>query len=52
MVLNRRVYYEHVKTSRFMAEYKKYECETCCFTVAANPKGDDVVHIGDRNDMY
>lgn len=28
-----------------MAEYKEYKCDLCCYTVAANPKGHDVVII-------
>ena len=28
-----------------MAEYKEYKCELCSYTVAANPKGHDVVII-------
>ena len=30
-----------------MAEYKEYKCEICCYTVAANPKGHDVVMMGE-----
>ena len=30
-----------------MAKYKEYKCESCCYTVAANPKGHDVVMMGD-----
>ena len=30
-----------------MAKYKEYKCESCCYTVAANPKGHDVVMMGE-----
>ena len=30
-----------------MAEYKEYQCELCCYIVAANPKGHDVVMRGE-----
>ena len=30
-----------------MAEYKEYKCELCSYTVAANPKGHDVVMMGE-----
>ena len=30
-----------------MAEYKEYKCESCGYTVAANPKGHDVVMMGE-----
>ena len=30
-----------------MAEYQEYKCESCSYTVAANPKGHDVVMGGE-----
>ena len=30
-----------------MATYKEYKCESCSYTVAANPKGYDVVMMGE-----
>ena len=30
-----------------MASYKEYKCESCGFTVAANPKGKDMVMMGE-----
>ncbi len=30
-----------------MAEYKEYKCESCCYTVTANPKGHDIVIRGE-----
>ena len=30
-----------------MASYKEYKCEGCGYTVAANPKGKDMVMMGE-----
>ena len=30
-----------------MAHYKEYKCEDCGYTVAANPKGKDMVMMGE-----
>jgi len=30
-----------------MAKYKEYKCELCCYTVAVNPQGHDVVMMGE-----
>ena len=30
-----------------MAEYKQYKCDSCGYTVAANPKGHDVTMMGE-----
>ncbi len=32
-----------------MASYKEYECEGCGYTVAANPKGKDMVMMGEED---
>ena len=30
-----------------MASYKEYKCEGCGYTVTANPKGKDIVMMGE-----
>ena len=38
---------KQTKTIILMASYKEYECEGCGYTVAANPKGKDMVMMGE-----